>query len=90
MFYVHFSVTLLFHKKSQLSFAKGGTWTNIQYNVSSTLKYNDIHRLLQETSLPFPVFSINLNPETEKISFLKERSNMYLVRSMPKIKIKVI
>lgn len=42
-----------FHKKDQLSFARGGTWTmlKIQYNVTSVVKYNDIHRPLQETSL---------------------------------------
>lgn len=42
-----------FHKKDQLSFAKGGTSTilEIEYNAISTLKDNDIYRLLQETSL---------------------------------------
>lgn len=42
-----------FHKKDQLSFAKGGTWTilEIEYNATSIVKDNDIYRLLQETSL---------------------------------------
>lgn len=37
-----------FHKKDQLSFA---TILKLQYNVTNIVKYNDIYRLLQETSL---------------------------------------
>lgn len=79
-----------FHKKDQLSFAKGGTWTilKIQYNVTSIVKYNDIHRL-PPGNLSFPVVSINLNPETEKIIFSQGKKQYVLGKvTMQRIKIK--